>query len=79
MKKLTLKQKEYIQMALEMVMNLNNDGKQIWFEFSPHVSKVQVNYFTSDGNLVMKDFYFENIESICNYIFSIRDKIYNKY
>ena len=79
MKKLTAKQKEYIQMALEMVMNLNNDGKQIWFEFSPHVSKVHIYYYANKKDFVSKEFCFAELCVICNYIFSISDKIYNKY
>lgn len=79
MKKLTVEQKEYIQMALEMVMNLNNDGKQIWLEFVPHISKVEIKYFTNKEDIVLKNFDFEELNTICNYIFSIKDKIYNKY
>ena len=79
MKRLTVEQKAYVQMALEMVMNLNNDGKQVWLEFVPHVSKVEVKYFSNKDDLVIKEFAFEELFRICNYIFSISDKIYNKY
>ena len=79
MKKLTVEQKEYIQIALEMVMNLNNEGKQIWLEFVPHVSRVEIKYFADKEDLVLKDFDFEKLNTICSYIFSIRCNIYNRY
>ena len=79
MKKLTEHQKAYIKIALEMVMNLNNEGKQVWLEFSPHVAKVKVNYFQAEDDLVCKDFDFDEVWTIGNYIFSISDKIYNNY
>lgn len=79
MEKLTNSQMNLITNVLGEIMLLHNEGKQIWFEFSPHTSWIEIHWFKGRDDLVIKTFRFNELSKAMVYINSIKSKIYNNY
>lgn len=74
MRKLTIKEKALLHEIFEKVMEINNNGYQLWFEIQPHVEKISFFYYINKKDAVLKSFKYEELGDIVKYL----DDIVNK-
>lgn len=79
LEKITDEQRNYIMKILERVIELHNEGNQIFFEFDSHVNYVTVFYYVDKDNIKTHTYKFEECYKILDIMEVEKTKIYNRF
>lgn len=62
------------------ILNMYEEGYQIWFNFSPHVKQhISVFYFNSHNDICSEYFSFEELDLVLEFIKNNKKDIFNNF